>query len=142
MKRPLPQILSLGLLAALSSQVSPAETVNAPRSQAPTTIVEVPPRIDPKRCPAPEYPPVSRRNKEEGRVVLDLEVDAKGGVAAVRIVEPSKFVRLRSAAEKSASKWTLIPASSNGKSVAGILRVSFLFRLERKENEPSSKVPE
>lgn len=134
MRRPFRQIASLGLLAALSSEAAPGENAVASRAQAPATVVEVPPRIDPKRCPAPEYPPVSRCNREEGRVVLDLAVNEKGGVVSVRVIEPSRFSRLRNTAEKTVSKWTLIPASYNGKPVAGSLRVSFLFRLERKRN--------
>ncbi len=60
--------------------------------------------------PAPVYPAQSRRLREEGRVLLRVQVSADGFPLTVDISETSGFARLDQAAREAASRWRFVPA--------------------------------
>ena len=71
-----------------------------------------PPRHDanPLNNPAPAYPSISRRLKEEGIVVLELLILPNGAVGEVRIKQSSGFERLDKTAMKAVKRWRYLPA--------------------------------
>jgi protein TonB len=84
-------------------------------------------------CPersAPTYPPLSRRQNEEGKVVLRVELDEQGGVAAVRIATSSGFARLDEAALAAVKTWRCNPARRDGQPVRAVALQPFRFVLQ------------
>ncbi len=65
----------------------------------------------------PMYPKMSRKLKEQGRVILLLLVKADGTVAEVRIQRSSGFNRLDQAALNAVKRWTFIPAKQQGQAI-------------------------
>lgn len=72
----------------------------------------VPPRADAAFLdnPAPRYPQLSRRRREEGRVLLDVFIRADGGVGDVKLKRSSGFTRLDDAAIEAVRRWRYVPA--------------------------------
>ncbi len=61
------------------------------------------------RMPKPIYPPSSRRNGEQGRVVVAFTVDERGYVVSARIISPSSHSALNEAALNSVRRWKFRP---------------------------------
>lgn len=80
----------------------------------------VPPRVDASlgQNPAPPYPRISRRLKEEGTVLLDIYILANGQVGEMRIKQSSGFTRLDQAARAAVAKWRYQPARKKGQAIA------------------------
>jgi len=84
-------------------------------------------------CPeraAPAYPPRSRRNGEEGTVVLRVELSETGAVGAVRVKTSSGFPRLDEAALAAVRSWRCRPARRNGQAVNATALQPFKFVLQ------------
>lgn len=79
----------------------------------------VPPRIDASlgQNPAPPYPRISRRLKEEGTVLLEIYILANGQVGEMRIKQSSGYTRLDQAARAAVAKWRYQPARKNGQTI-------------------------
>lgn len=80
--------------------------------------------------PAPAYPAPSRRLGEEGTVVLRVELDESGKVAAVRISNSSGHARLDEAALNAVRAWRCTPAQRNGQPVRTVAQQPFKFILQ------------
>lgn len=80
-------------------------------SQAYTAPVS-PPRLDADHLnnPAPAYPKLSRRLREEGVVTLDVLILPDGSVGDIRIKQSSGFERLDLAAIGAVKRWRYQPA--------------------------------
>jgi protein TonB len=77
------------------------------------------PTADSKRPnKAPVYPKQSRKNNEEGTVILELLITPEGKVKSVRLKESCGFEKLDKAAIKAAKKWRFNPALSDGKPIS------------------------
>lgn len=109
-------------------QVAKAEPAAAPEPQEP--VVE-PPRFGVAylKNPPPEYPAVSRRIGEEGRVVLRVLVTVDGKPETVEIENGSGSKRLDDAALDAVKKWKFIPARRNNESVSAYVLVPLKFAL-------------
>ncbi|ACE83258.1 energy transducer TonB [Cellvibrio japonicus] len=94
---------------------APAEAKPAPPAPAPV----LPPRADAGQLsnPAPVYPSLSRRLREEGIVVLEILIKADGSVGEVRLKNSSGYKRLDETAMKAVAKWRYHPATQGGKSI-------------------------
>lgn len=79
--------------------------------------------------PAPDYPPASRRMREEGTVYLDVNVTAEGRAGDLRIKKSSGYARLDEAALDAVRQWRFIPARSGADAVAAHVVVPVVFRL-------------
>ena len=143
------------ILVSNAPLVSPAEPVAPPPSpvRVPESVVEAPPGPPqpvaaapesapgpvilssdlavacPQRTP-PEYPTLSRRLKEQGRVVLRVELDEGGSIAAARVLESSGFKRLDDAGLAAVKKWHCNPATRRGEPVRAVALQPFDFILE------------
>jgi len=89
--------------------------------------VDAPP--SPKRTIRPDYPKGARQRGEQGAVVLEIRVDAEGGVSEARVAVSSGFAELDEAAVRAARKAKFRPAKSGDRPVASTVRLKLDFRL-------------
>lgn len=80
--------------------------------------------------PEPKYPLISRRNKEEGSIIFNIEVDNKGNMTAYKMVQSSGFKRLDKEAEKSIKTAKFQPALKNGEPVHSNFDLKITFTLQ------------
>ena len=80
--------------------------------------------------PHPEYPPISRRLGEEGKVLLRVRVTPDGRPSAVDIEKSSSFDRLDDAALRSVTRWRFVPAKRGDEAVEATVIVPIVFRLD------------
>lgn len=116
--------------APAAQPAPPAPPVQAQAKEAPAAIV--PPRFDAAYLsnPAPEYPRLSRRMGEEGRVLLKVQVGADGRPTDVSIFKSSGFPRLdESARDTVLRSWRFVPARQADQAVAGTVKVPIDFTL-------------
>lgn len=78
--------------------------------------------------PMPEYDDASRKEKQQGVVVLSLIVTKVGGTRDIKIVQ-SLSPRLDKQAIKAVSQWRFEPATKDGTPVAVKISVETSFRL-------------
>ena len=83
----------------------------------------------PERMP-PEYPSLSRRLGEQGRVVLRVDLDEGGHVASARISESSGYSRLDEASLIAVKKWHCNAPIRNGETLRAVAMQPFNFVLE------------
>lgn len=79
-----------------------------------------------------DYPPLSVRMNEEGRVLLQVDVSADGRPLDIVLKQSSGFTRLDQAAIKTVAQWQFKPAQQNGRAVASTVDVPLLFTLKKK----------
>jgi len=103
----------------------------APVAVAPETLVA--PRVDAAYLdnPAPAYPSISRRQREQGRVLLRVRVGADGRAESVEIAASSGYDRLDLAAQDAVRRWRFVPARRGAQAVAAFVNVPISFSLER-----------
>lgn len=80
--------------------------------------------------PSPEYPEGARRRRQEGEVVVDVEIAPDGAIRDVTVKESSGVDALDRAAMKAAWSARYRPALVAGEAVAARDRIRFVFRLE------------
>ncbi len=110
--------------------VSPAPTFTPSAAPAPVEITR--PRFDADYLdnPKPHYPALSRRLREEGRVVLRVQVAASGLPLDVALHGSSGFGRLDSAARETVRRWKFVPARHGQEAVAAAVLVPIVFSLK------------
>ncbi len=100
---------------------------------APPAPVRVPAGVDPnKYCPRkPDYPSLSKRNSEEGTVVLEFLIGADGSVQDSKVIQSSGHARLDEAARSGLSSYCHFkPATDDGKPVQTWQQLKYTWRLE------------
>lgn len=77
------------------------------------------PRVDASHLknPAPQYPTLSRRLREQGRVLLELLILADGTIGEIRVKTSSGFARLDQAALSVVKHWRYVPANRRGEAI-------------------------
>ncbi|KAB2970683.1 energy transducer TonB [Zoogloea sp.] len=108
-----------------------AAAAPAPAREAPVAVVA--PRFDAAYLanPIPEYPRLSRRMGEEGRVMLRVHVGADGKPLEVTIAKSSGYPRLDDVARDTVLRsWRFVPARQGDQAVAGTVRVPIDFTLD------------
>lgn len=107
----------------------PVFTPSAP--PGPPAPIE-PPRFDMAYLnnPAPAYPGVSRRMKEQGRVILRVLVSAAGEAQNVEVRTSSGSQRLDRAAVDAVRRWRFAPARRGAESISAWALVPILFELD------------
>jgi len=78
----------------------------------------------------PDYPSISMRMNEQGKVVLKVELGEDGRVARLEVKSSSGYQRLDSAALSAVKTWHCKPAIRNGMAVHAIALQPFNFILE------------
>jgi len=112
---------------------SPAP-VPTPQGTAPPLVVAKPAtpasfNADYLNNPAPEYPPLSRRLREEGKVILRVLVNEQGLPAEVQLKNSSGFKRLDSVALDTVKHWRFVPARRGSEPIAAWVLVPLSFTL-------------
>ncbi|WP_244856940.1 energy transducer TonB [Aromatoleum bremense] len=80
--------------------------------------------------PPPAYPPLSRRMREEGKVMLRVFVTGEGMPGKIELSASSGSRRLDTAAENAVSRWRFVPAKQDGRNVDAWVVVPIIFKLE------------
>jgi protein TonB len=113
------------------ASVPPPSSASAPAS-SPAPAPVVPPRFNAAYLhnPPPVYPVLSRRKREQGKVVLRVLVSAGGGAEQVAIRTSSGFERLDAAALETVKQWKFVPARQGDRSVPAWVLVPISFSLE------------
>jgi protein TonB len=83
----------------------------------------------PERTP-PEYPRLSMRMNEQGKVVLKVELGEDGSIASAQVKTSSGFARLDAAALGAVKTWHCKPVIRNGAAVRAVALQPFNFTLE------------
>jgi protein TonB len=81
--------------------------------------------------PPPPYPATARRRGWEGKVLLRVEVSARGDVLNVTVEQSSGYDTLDDAARQGAFRWRFRPARLNGRPVPGEVRIPVHFNLKK-----------
>lgn len=117
-------------MATPATPVTGTAIESAPRVEAP---VEVPPRHDVAylQNPAPAYPVLSRRRREEGTVYLQVWVGKSGNPDKIAIARSSGFSRLDEAARQTVMRWRFVPARRGNTEIDAQVTVPVVFRLNR-----------
>lgn len=130
-------VLAVASTAASSSSFVVAAQAPAPPSQ-PIAAPPAPPApliaarfdADYLHNPKPVYPALSRRQSEEGKVLLKVRVSAQGNALEVAVSKSSGFPRLDSAAIAAVTHWRFVPAKRGDETVDSSVIVPITFALE------------
>lgn len=115
---------------------APPEPVAPPAPPAPPAPAPQPRTIPASavqylEAPAPEYPRLSKRNAEAGRVLVRVFIDAAGLPRNVQVSKPSGFVRLDEAAIFAVQKARFRPYAENGQPIGVWTYIPINFELEK-----------
>lgn len=79
--------------------------------------------------PPPQYPNQSRRNREQGVVLLKVNISAQGKVNFIKLKKSSSYYRLDNAAIESVKNWSFKPARFAGIAIESdaIIPVKFVL---------------
>lgn len=123
--------------ASASSATSSTATAAPAAASGPATAASAPARVELPSAsadyldnPKPAYPPLSRRLREEGKVVLRVLIEADGSAARAEIRSSSGYERLDQAALQTVLRWRYVPARRNGLPEAMWFNVPINFVLE------------
>ena len=86
-------------------------------------------KIGSEKNPHPTYPLIARKKGWEGRVILQTDVDKKGNVKFVRILESSGFKVLDDISIETLKTWKFRPAKLGNKFVDDIVNIPVKFVL-------------
>lgn len=145
--QPKPDFRSESAKSSPSADASPAEppapttmtsppgpTSPAPGPPAPSLALPelTPPAFNASylRNPPPRYPPIARRNGEQGTVTLRVLVTQEGVPARVNIEQTSGSRHLDTAALEAVKTWRFVPARRGAEPVEAWVLVPIVFRLE------------
>lgn len=106
----------------------PAPPVAAAPAPAPVTAARY--DADYLNNPKPSYPPLSRRMREEGTVVLRVLVSAEGLPARIELDRSSGSERLDKAALAAVDRWRFVAAREGERSIEAWVKVPVVFKLE------------
>ena len=133
------------LVPAKKPELAAAPPVHAPAVEPETKTVPQPVQVETARAPAtemdggipakylfnpkPVYPLEARRRREEGLVVLAVQLDRNGCPGRIQIVQSSKFQMLDEAAVRAVNQWRFTPARLGRLAVASQIQVPIRFLL-------------
>ncbi|MBL0010687.1 MAG: energy transducer TonB [Nitrosomonas sp.] len=106
--------------------------VEAPPTQMQTGPVTLSSELS-VSCPkltAPDYPAISRRMGEEGKLVLRVELDENGHIDDAKVINSSGYERLDAAALTAVKSWQCNPSLRNGQPVRAVALQPFNFVLQ------------
>lgn len=111
-----------------------ADSAPAPVSAPPAPATPAAPKtistgVEYLQPPQPDYPPLSRRMGEQGRVVLRVLVDAKGHPERVEVQKSSGLPRLDEAGRQAVLRALFRPHIDDGQAVAVYVIVPINFQL-------------
>lgn len=102
----------------------------APPAPAPPPVTQPIFNADYLDNPAPAYPLIARRNREQGRVLLRVFVNANGNAEDVQVRTSSGSTRLDESARDAVRRWKFVPAKRGTETVPAWVLIPISFRLE------------
>ncbi len=138
-KRPLPPP---PVLTAAAETPTPTNFVVATQPPAPPRVEPVsappaPPAVSAARFdadylnnPKPVYPTFSRRQGEEGKVLLRVHVSSAGTALEVALKDSSGYPRLDAAARDAVQAWRFVPARRGDEPIESWVVVPIVFKLD------------
>lgn len=125
-----PQALTAPAETAPPQPAAPpvAETAPAP-APAPAPVVAARFDADYLNNPRPGYPPLSRRMREEGKVMLRVQVTTEGLPGQIEIARSSGFERLDQAAREAVTRWRFVAARQGDRPIEAWVLVPVVFKL-------------
>lgn len=108
----------------------PAAPAPAPAPAAPAAPRLLSSGIQYVKPPEPQYPPFSRRMREEGKVVMRVLVNENGRAERAEIQSSSGYPRLDEAAIRAAMRAVFKPHIENGRPVAVYALIPINFQLD------------
>ena len=117
---------------ASSSVTAIPESPKKSEQKSESEVAFEPPRFnaDYLHNPAPEYPAMSRRRGEQGRLTLRVVVNINGDAENVQLDKSSGFELLDKAAITAVKGWKFVPAKNNNQPVSGTVIVPVRFSLD------------
>lgn len=112
---PLPPLQAPAAQAEQLSATPPAPVSVAPRPPAPPTVELPSSDAEYLQNPRPIYPPMSKRLREQGTVLVRVLIGADGRAQKAEIQQSSEFDRLDQAALTTVLSWRYIPGKRGGK---------------------------
>lgn len=120
--------------APITMPSPPVPTSPAPGPPAPSLALQelTPPAFNASylRNPPPRYPPIARRNGEQGTVTLRVLVTQEGVPVRVNVEQTSGSRHLDTAALEAVKTWRFVPARRGAEPVEAWVLVPIVFRLE------------
>ncbi len=114
---------------------SPPAAVASLRPLTPDAPVVPPPIVPPHPLagmqgnPPPAYPERSRQRREQGLVLLRVDVSADGVAASVTVAHSSGYRTLDEAAAATVRRWRFVAATRGGTAIAAVAEVPVQFTL-------------
>lgn len=108
------------------------EPVETPEPEPQPAPVVPPSDAQEVNNPAPAYPAISRKLKEEGIVSLRILVKKEGHVEEIEIKKSSGYKRLDDAAARAIKRWKFNPATQAGEPIDYWYEIDFEFSLRKK----------
>ena len=113
--------------AAASTAAAPATASG--QTDAPS-LVEPSANADYLKNPPPGYPRISRRNGEQGTVIVRVFISTQGTPEKAEVRTSSGFARLDQAALEAVQRWRFVPGRRNGTPEAMWFNIPVRFVLE------------
>ena len=82
------------------------------------------------RNPPPPYPAEARKLKQEGRVLLEVQVTVEGKVSSLNVKQSSGFPLLDQAALQGVQNWRFRPATVGGLRMESTVEIPIRFQLK------------
>lgn len=119
-------------LPPINTPPAPATTSPVAHTAPAVTPVSTAPRFDADYLdnPRPAYPPISRHEREQGTVKLNVYVEASGQAGKVELASSSGYDRLDKAAMSTVRRWRFTPARRGTEAVADWVIVPIVFSLK------------
>ena len=120
-----------GLAVSLGSEATPRFNIKAPVMDAAASSGKsgTASGTDVASIPQPIYPKESLRLKEQGTVLLEVEIKSDGSIGEIKILQHPGHERLVNAAIDAIRKARIEPAVEDGRPIASTVRVPFNFVL-------------
>jgi protein TonB len=83
------------------------------------------------REPKPRYPPLSRKLREEGLVMLRVLIDEQGNACSIEVENSSGYARLDDAAREAVARATFRPYVEDGRPRRAVVLIPIEFYLNR-----------
>ena len=110
---------------------APPAPAPAPPAPPPPAKVELPSsKADYLHNPPPDYPRMSKRLGEQGKVVVKVLIGEDGRAQKVELLTTSGFERLDKSAMEAAMRWRYVPGKRGGVAEAMWYQVPIQFTLE------------
>lgn len=126
-----PQMIAAQTQAANAESSTPQVKEAPPAAAAPVaTFAQARFDADYLQNPPPAYPSMSKRLREEGKVVLRVHVEVSGRPGQIEIKTSSGSPRLDQAALDAVTRWKFIAARRGDEVVAAWVLVPIIFNLK------------